>query len=79
MIFQAAWLSQAAWPAASAWLARVGELDVVFPPPVADALAKVTRNPRVARFDFGHSIYFECPGAFGAAVEQFVEALPRGH
>jgi len=57
----------------------VGEQDVVFPPPVADALAKVMVHARVERFDAGHSIYFERPGAFNASVEQFLASLSTRH
>lgn len=57
----------------------VGEQDVVFPPVVADALVKVMPNARVERFDAGHSIYFERPVAFNAAVEQFVSGLSSRH
>jgi 3-oxoadipate enol-lactonase len=53
-----------------------GDYDIVFPPPVAVAMAKAMPNARVERFAAGHSIYFERPAEFNASVERFIASLP---
>jgi pimeloyl-ACP methyl ester carboxylesterase len=57
-------------------LFMTGDDDIVFPPPAAQAMAKVMPNARVERFPAGHSIYFELPAEFNAAVERFIATLP---
>jgi 3-oxoadipate enol-lactonase len=53
-----------------------GDDDIVFPPVVAQAMAQVMPNARVERFAAGHSIYFERPAEFNAALDRFIAALP---
>lgn len=52
-----------------------GDDDVVFPPIAAQAMAKAMPNARVERFAAGHSIYFERPAEFNAALERFIAGL----
>lgn len=53
-----------------------GDDDIVFPPVAAQAMAKVMPNARVERFAAGHSIYFERPAEFNAALDRFLAGLP---
>jgi len=52
-----------------------GEEDIVIPPRVCELAARCMPNARVERIAAaGHSVYFERPAAFNAAVEGFLAA-----
>ena len=59
------------------WL--TGAEDIVFPSPVAPALAAMM--PRARHHDFaetGHSAYFERPAAFNAVLREFLNEVFPG-
>jgi pimeloyl-ACP methyl ester carboxylesterase len=57
------------------WL--TGAEDIVFPPFVADALAPMMPNARVACVtEAGHSVYFERPATFNRLVDEFLAQHP---
>jgi len=55
------------------WLA--GEEDIVYPPFFSDVLSPMMPNSRVVKIErAGHSVYFERPGQFNKAVDEFLKA-----
>jgi 3-oxoadipate enol-lactonase len=60
-------------------LMLVGEEDVVFPPPAAEALATAIPGAQLARVpDAGHSVYFERAATFNRLVAEFLVSAAPG-